>query len=128
MANIAYFQIPADNVDRAKFFYRNLLGWKVEPTKTPMDPAQVAATQFQDINTGAAKEGTLTMGGLYKRQNTENIINFVTVEDIDKVLAMVGKLGGKIMMPKMEVKSVGLTAIIQDTEGNAIGLWKPAKK
>jgi predicted enzyme related to lactoylglutathione lyase len=93
-----------------------------------MDPAQVAATQFQDINTGAAKEGTLTMGGLYKRQNTENIINFVTVEDIDKVLAKVGKLGGKIMMPKMEVKSVGLTAIIQDTEGNAIGLWKPAKK
>jgi predicted enzyme related to lactoylglutathione lyase len=52
----------------------------------------------------------------------------VTVEDINKVLAMVGKLGGKIMMPKMEVKSVGLTAIIQDTEGNAIGLWKPAKK
>jgi hypothetical protein len=89
---------------------------------------QVAATQFQDIITGAAKEGTLTMGGLYKRQNTENIINFVTVEDINKVLAMVGKLGGKIMMPKMEVKSVGLTAIIQDTEGNAIGLWKPAKK
>jgi uncharacterized protein len=48
------------------------------------------------------------------------------VGDIDKILANVEKLGGKVIVPKMEIKSVGLTAIIQDTEGNAIGLWKPA--
>jgi len=126
MANIAYFQIPADNVDRAKKFYHSLLGWKIEPTKTPMEPAVVAAMQYQDVSTGEPKEGTLSMGGLYKRQMSELIVNFVAVEDIDKILAKVEKLGGKIMMPKMEVKSVGLTAVIQDTEGNAIGLWKPA--
>jgi hypothetical protein len=50
----------------------------------------------------------------------------VVVEDIDKLLAKVEKLGGRIVVPKMEIKSVGLTAIIQDTEGNPIGLWKPA--
>jgi predicted enzyme related to lactoylglutathione lyase len=66
------------------------------------------------------------MGGMYKRQMAESIINYVMVEDVDKVLAKVEKLGGKIVVPKMEIKSVGLTAIIQDTEGNAIGLWKPA--
>jgi predicted enzyme related to lactoylglutathione lyase len=56
---------------------------------------------------------------------SELIVNYVMVEDIDNVLAKVEKLGGKIAMPKMEIKSVGLTAIIQDTEGNVIGLWKP---
>ena len=127
MANLAYFEIPADNVDRAKRFYHALLGWKIEPTRTPMDPATVASMQYQDISTGEAQEGTLNMGGMYKRQMQGTpIINYVMVEDIDIVLAKVEKLGGKIVLPKMEVKSVGLTAIIQDTEGNAIGLWKPA--
>jgi uncharacterized protein len=128
MANIAYFEIPAENVGRAKHFYHSLLGWKIEPTKSPMDPSKVASMQYQDVITGEAKEGTLSMGGMYKRQMTESIINYVVTEDIDKVLANVEKLGGRIVLPKMEIKSVGLTAIIQDTEGNVIGLWKPAMK
>ena len=59
MANIAYFEIPADNVDRAKKFYQSLLGWTIEPTKTPMDPAMVASMQYHDISTGEPEEGTL---------------------------------------------------------------------
>jgi predicted enzyme related to lactoylglutathione lyase len=128
MPNIAYFEIPANNVDRAKHFYHALLGWKIEPTKTAMDPAKVATMQYHDVITGEPQEGTLNMGGLYKRQMTENITNHVMVEDIDKVLEKVGKLGGKIVVPKMDIPNVGLNAIIQDTEGNTIGIWKPVKK
>ena len=120
--------IPADNVERAKHFYHNLLGWKIEPTKNLMDASMMVAMQYQDIITGAAKEGTMNIGGLYKRHMTESILNFVLVEDIDKVLAKVEKLGGKIVMPKEKIKGVGLTAVIQDSEGNAIGLWKPTMK
>ena len=66
------------------------------------------------------------MGGMYKRQMPEApIISYVMVEEFDKVVAKVEKLGGKIIVPKMEIKNVGLTIIIQDTEGNTIGLWKP---
>ena len=32
------------------------------------------------------------------------------------------------MRPKEEIKGVGLVVMIHDTEGNAIGLWKPEKK
>ena len=64
MANIGHFIIPADNVDRAKHFYHSLLGWKIEPTKNPMDPAKMAAMQYHDIVTGAAKEGEMNTGGL----------------------------------------------------------------
>lgn len=128
MPNIVYFQIPADDVDRAKRFYQSLLGWKIEPTRAPLNPEAVAATQFQDVVTGEAQEGTLNSGGMYKRQMSELITNHVAVENIDEVLAKVEKLGGTIIMPKMEIQSVGLNAIIQDTEGNTIGLLQPAKK
>ena len=70
-------------------------------------------------------EGTINMGGMHKRMGIETINNFVMVDDIDKPLAKVEKLGGKIVMPKDLIKGVGLVAMIQDTEGNVIGLWKP---
>ncbi len=126
MANIAYFEIPADNVDRAKHFYHSLLGWKIAPVKTPMmDKEKMAELEYQEITLGEPKEGTMHMGGMYKRQMGEGIKNYVMVDDIDKVLAKVEKLGGKIVMPKEMVQGVGPIAIIQDTEGNGIGLWKP---
>jgi predicted enzyme related to lactoylglutathione lyase len=59
---------------------------------------------------------------------TESILTFVEVGDIDKVLAKVEELGGKVTMPKEEIQGVGLAAMIQDPEGNVIGLWKPAKR
>ena len=68
----------------------------------------------------------MNTGGLYKRHRTEPILSFVEVEDIDKVLSKVEKVGGKITMQKEEIKGVGLAAVIQDSEGNGIGLWKPA--
>jgi predicted enzyme related to lactoylglutathione lyase len=119
--------IPADNVDRAKHFYSALLGWKIEPTRTPVDPAMMAEMQYHDISTGAARKGTMNTGGLYKRHMTEPILNFVIVDDIDAVQAKVEKLGGRIVRPKEEIKGVGLVVMILDTEGNTIGLWKPEK-
>ena len=126
MPNIAYFEIPANDVERAKHFYHSLLGWKIEPTRNPMDPAMKESMQYQDIVTGKEEKGTLTMGGLYKRQMSENIINYVLVDDVDKVFTKVEKLGGMVIVPKKEIKTVGDVAIILDTEGNAIGLWKAA--
>jgi predicted enzyme related to lactoylglutathione lyase len=128
MANIGHFMIPADNVDRAKHFYHNLLGWKIEPVKSPMDPAKMAEMQYHDISTGDARKGTMNTGGLYKRHMGKPILNFVIVEDIDAMQAKVEKLGGKITMPKTDIPGVGQVVMIQDTEGNLIGLWKPVMK
>ena len=128
MANIVYFEIPADDVDRAKHFYHSLLGWKIEPTKVSIP--DMASMQYQDIITGDSNEvtpmgGTLSMGGMYKRQMNEPIVNYVMVDDIDEKIEMVEKLGGKIAVPKRELESVGQFVIIQDTEGNIIALFKP---
>jgi uncharacterized protein len=128
MANIGHFMIPADNVERAKHFYSALLGWKIEPVGTPMDPVRMASMQYHDISTGAAGTGTMNMGGLYKRHMNEPILNFVMVDDIDAVQANVERLGGRIIMPKERIAGVGQVVMIQDTEENVIGLWKPEKK
>jgi predicted enzyme related to lactoylglutathione lyase len=38
---------------------------------------------------------------------------------------MAEKLGGKIVMPRTGIHYVGFVAVIEDTEGNVFGLWKP---
>jgi predicted enzyme related to lactoylglutathione lyase len=121
MANIAYFQIPADDVSRARKFYQSLLGWKIEPDTTLEDKS----LQWQNIITGEPEEGTMNKGGIYKRMGPGPIMNFVNVADVDRVLMKVEKLGGRIIMPKNTIKTVGIVAVIQDTEGNILGLWKP---
>lgn len=121
MPNIAYFQIPADDVARARKFYQALLGWTIEPDTTLED----TSLEWQNVVTGEPEEGTMNMGGIYKRMGPSPIMNFVKVGNIDTLLAKVEKLGGKILMPKSQIKNVGLVAVIQDTEGNVIGLWKP---
>jgi uncharacterized protein len=122
MANVGFFQIPADDIDRAKNFYRSLLGWKIEPDTS----LENKSLQWQNIITGKAEEGMMNRGGLFKRYIPGPIMNFVIVDNFDQVYAKVEKLGGKIVMPKNDIKTVGLVAVIQDTEGNVIGLLKPA--
>jgi predicted enzyme related to lactoylglutathione lyase len=60
MANILYFEIPADDVDRTQHFYHSLLRWKIEPIKVP-DP-ELTSIEYQDIIIGETKKVTL-MGG-----------------------------------------------------------------
>ena len=62
-----------------------------------------------DIITGKEEPGAMNMGGLYKRQMGEPIKIFVSVDDIDNVLARVEKLGGKIIMQKEMMKVSGLS-------------------
>jgi predicted enzyme related to lactoylglutathione lyase len=59
---------------------------------------------------------------------TEPILNFMIVNDIDTVQAKVEEQGGRIIMPKEEIGDVGPVVMIQDTEGNSIGLWRPVRK
>ena len=124
MASFGFFQVPADDVGRAKKFYQLLLGWKIEPDTDLED----TSLQWQNVITGKPETGMMNKGGLYKRMGPGPIMNFALVDDVDKVLAKVEKPGGKVIMPKNEIKNVGTVAVIQDTEGNILGVWKPVEK
>jgi hypothetical protein len=113
--SIVWFEIPADNVDRAKKFYGALFGWKIE--KFP------GVTDYWHIDTGG---GDRTRdGGMMARQYPEQAItNYVAVSSVDEAAAKVEKLGGKICKPKTAVPQMGYFVICQDTENNTFALWE----
>jgi predicted enzyme related to lactoylglutathione lyase len=115
-ASIVWFEIPADNVERAKSFYGKLFGWKI----TPMPGA---ARPYWIIETGGADE--TPDGGMIERQHPEHrITNYVSVSDVAEAAAKVEMLGGKICMQKSAVPKMGYFVVCQDTENNTFALWE----
>ena len=114
--SLVWFEIPADNVERAKSFYGALFGWKIEKLPGPME--------YWHIDTGGADD--TPDGGLMKRQNPgqQGITNYIAVASVDESAAKVEKLGGKICMPKTEVPEMGYFVICQDPENNTFALWQ----
>jgi predicted enzyme related to lactoylglutathione lyase len=124
MSNISYFEVPADDVKRAKKFYTQVLGWDFAPTEIPGIPVE-----YWNITTGKSSKDTLNMGGLYqRREQSSRMIMYAVVDNLDHALAKVEEMGGKILSPKMSLKTVGDLATIIDSEGNVFGLWEREKK
>jgi hypothetical protein len=114
-ANIIWFEIPADNPDRAKKFYGSLFGWKIEPMP--------GMTDYWHIDTGGADD-TPDGGMLTRKHPQQPITNYVNVPSVTRAMAKVQKLGGTICKPKTAVPQMGYFAICRDTENNEFALWE----
>ena len=114
-ASIVWFEIPADNPERAKAFYGNLFDWKISPFPGSGD--------YWHIDTGGADASP--DGALKRRKHAgERVVNYIGVDSVDKFADKIAKLGGKICMAKTAVPQMGYFAVCQDPEGNPFGLWE----
>ena len=48
--------------------------------------------------------------------------NYVTVDNVDQTLAKATALGGKVLVPAMDIPTVGRMAVLQDPQGAVISL------
>jgi len=111
MTSIVHFEIPADDIQRAKTFYSDLFGWRME---------SMPGMDYTMIDTFGAPGG-----GMMKRMHPEQqIINYIGVPSVDEYAAKAEKLGGKIIVPKMAVPGMGYFVVCLDTENNAFGIWE----
>jgi len=114
-ANIVWFEIPADDVGRARKFYSALFGWKINQFPGMAD--------YWHIDTGGADN--TPDGGMMTRKHPEQpITNYINVPSVTKFMAKVKKLGGEVCMPKTAVPQMGYFAVCQDTEKNTFALWE----
>jgi uncharacterized protein len=112
---ICWFEIPADDLDRAKTFYGELFGWKIA--------SMPGMSDYLHIDTGGPDEA-LDGGMMTRRSPDQTIISYVFVESVSKYAATVERLGGKVHVPKTEVPQMGYFAVCEDTEKNVFGLWE----
>ena len=122
---IVHFEIPFDDGDRARSFYREAFGWNVQHIPD-MDYTMVMSGPTTDQ--GMPSEPGFINGGMLGRDvgpATGPVIT-VDVDSIDAALERIGKLGGSTVLAKQPVGDMGFAAYFKDPEGNVMGLWETA--
>ena len=122
---VVFFELPADDVDRAKIFYQKAFGWQINYNQG-LD-YHLVATAKSDQYGRAAEPGAIN-GGMPKRKAPAKSTTItIDVTDIDSSLKSVEKLGGKILQKKSPVGDIGFSAYFEDTEGNRVGLFQSTR-
>lgn len=118
---MVHFEIPSDDIERAKKFYNSLFGWNMEKMPGPME-------YWMFVTTNSKGEQTVG-GGVMKRQMpNESITNYIDVNSVEEYAQKVEKLGGKVIKSKTEVPGHGWFIVCMDTENNIFALWESKPK
>lgn len=126
MDKVVHFEIPVDDVGRAKGFYASIFDWELNDadmgggniyttlTTTPIDQQTRLPTEPGAIN-----------GGLMQRTaDTPTPVITIGVQAIDETLKKIEAGGGSVVQPRTEIPGLGAYAYFKDSEGNVAGLWE----
>ena len=113
---IVWCDIPVTDLDRAIRFYSAVLG------------APVKKEKFPEMSIGLLPCGEGEIGGcLYKSDDNRPSLNgpriYLNVQGrLDAAVEAVKSNGGKVVQPRHPIGPYGFRAIIDDSEGNRVGL------
>jgi uncharacterized protein len=111
MPSIEHFEIPADDVDRARAFYAEVFGFTYEPWGDDMGM----------LMTGS---DTGINGDIHKRGIAPHPTVVITVDSLEDTIAAVVKAGGE-QVGEIEPMGDDMSYVyFRDSEGNIIGaVW-----
>lgn len=103
---VTWFQIPADDPERAWAFYAHVFGWSAEDVYR--DEMQVGAVNGEI----APRNEELPSPRL-----------IIRVEDVEASLASIQAAGGQIVAAVRDIEEIGMRfAVFRDTEGNLMNV------
>jgi hypothetical protein len=130
MDKLVHFELPADNLTRAKKFYEEIFDWKITEWDMPDGSKYLGVNTVEtDEKTHLPKEPGAINGGIIERsQMTKAPIFAMHVSSIDDYIPKIEAAGGSVVKAKTDIMGMGFYAYATDSEGNVIGLWEDAKK
>ena len=112
-------ELMTRDVERAKRFYRDTIGWTFDPM--PME----WGTYW------IAKAGERMAGGIFELKGPEfegvpeSWMSYLAVDNVDKRVAKAVKAGAKLMRPIFDVSGVGRIAILLQPGGAGVAWMTP---
>jgi len=120
-APVVHFEIGCQDIEKAKKFYGELFGWNFD--------AYGPAAMINNIGMKPDGSGGPGIGGHLNSLGHEPhkyVTVYAGVENLQASIDQAVKLGGKCIVPPVEVPGMGHFSWIADPEGNVVGLWKAA--
>lgn len=124
MDKVVHFEIPTDDMERAKEFYEKSFGWQMQDMPE-MNYVLVRTVEVDERQ--MPKETGAINGGIFKRNDMIPAPTFsISVKNIDEAMEKVKSSGGTILKGKTPVGTMGFVSYFKDTEGNILSLWQNA--
>jgi predicted enzyme related to lactoylglutathione lyase len=126
---VVHFEIPAEDLERAKQFYGSVFGWQLQTMAMPGggEYTSVVTTPVDEQTQMPITPGAIN-GGMFQRDDrlTSPVVT-VEVEAIDAALQQIEDGGGSTLQPRTEIPGMGAFAYFKDPEGNVLGLWETTR-
>jgi predicted enzyme related to lactoylglutathione lyase len=126
MQKVVHFEIPADDVERAKDFYGSIFGWELQTMQMEGGEYTSVKTTPVDEETQMPTESGAINGGMFQRseQSPSSPVITIGVDGIDDALKQIEDKGGSTVTPRTPIPGMGAFAYFKDPEGNVVGLWE----
>ncbi|HEV3087698.1 MAG TPA: VOC family protein [Candidatus Elarobacter sp.] len=115
MGKVVNFHLPADDVERAATFYREVFGWEFTPF--PNSPVPYLVNDSGEGANGAGIPAAITT----RQEIVKAPVPTIEVDNIDEALISVVLKGGQ-QAQVQEIPGLGRFAYAIDSEGNIIAL------
>lgn len=113
MSRVIWFEIPADDPERAAKFYEDVFDWEVEKWDGPFD--------YWLIKTGSEEEPGIH-GAIMTKDMGEIVRDTIAVDSYDEFSKKIEAEGGKMLTDKIEIPNMGYMGSFKDTEGNIFAI------
>lgn len=118
MNDVQYFEIQADDPQKAIDFYSTIFGWQF--TKQDGLPVEYYQIKTEGINGGLLKRPAAVPG---PEQGTNAYVCSMIVENFDATAEKILQKGGQIALPKFAIPGKCWQGYFIDTQGNTFGLF-----
>jgi uncharacterized protein len=119
MNSPAFFEIQADNPERAIGFYGGVFGWTF--TKVPGLPVEYWLIQTESIRGGLLGRPAPAPP---PRSGTNAYVCSMEVTDFDETAKVILKNGGQVALAKFAVPGTCWQGYFIDLEGNTFGIFQ----
>ena len=111
---VVHFEIGCRDGAQTRAFFASLFDWDITGADAGMmiDTGPVGAVSGHIVELAEEWGNYVTV--------------YVQVEDIDPYQKKTVELGGKVLVPTVDLPGRGSFAWLASPEGNIIGIWKPA--
>ena len=113
-------ELMTRDVEGAKRFYRDTIGWSFEPMEMPGGGTYWCAMLDRKPVAGLLSLASPEFDGV-----PESWMSYLAVDDVDQRVAKAVKAGAKLMKPIFDVPGVGRIAILMQPGGAGIGWMTP---
>lgn len=111
-----WIDLMSNDLERAKQFYGAVFGWEFTDTGEESGHYNLATLNGKQVAGVGQKMPDQPGPAVW--------VTYLWADDADAIVERVGKAGGNVFMPPMDVPGAGRMAMAADNTGAAFGIWQ----